>query len=93
MIQLTSDTLSIEYQRAGGVGGGNGDLAGSGDGKLGLSKSVDIGGESLSEGEQVVRCDISVKGFHLKVSQDRLWKCHIYRAADALLTTPFLHQP
>lgn len=57
VIQLTSDTLSIENQRANGRGGAIGDFSGS-DGD---------GGDFSLEGEQVVRCDISVKGFHLQV--------------------------
>lgn len=65
VIQLTSDTLSIEYQRVSRASSGGllGDISGSA-----AADGVDANGNDSSvEGEQVVRCDISVKGFHLQV--------------------------
>lgn len=63
VIQLTSDTLSIEYQK--GDGEESAPLAAAAVGAPG------IGGDSSVEGEQVVRCDISIKGFHFQVSKPR----------------------
>lgn len=63
VIQLTSDTLSIEYQK--GDGEGLTPLAGA----AGVAPGT--GGAFSVEGEQVVRCDISIKGFHFQVSEPR----------------------
>lgn len=68
VIQLSSDTLSIEYQKQGTAGGGGGGkIIGGG---LGASAAAATEGGSASsvEGEQSVRCDISIKGFHLQVT-------------------------
>lgn len=70
VIQLSSDTLSIEYQRQGVAGDGGGTSMGSGAETAG-GVTAEVGGSfpssSSMEGEQVVRCDISIKGFHLQV--------------------------
>ena len=51
VIQLSSDTLSIEYRKRGSE----------------TSASTMDGGDSSTEGEQLVRCDINVMGLHLQV--------------------------
>lgn len=63
VIQLTSDTLSIEYQK--GDGEEATPIAAAAGG------APRIGGASSVEGEQVVRCDISIKGFHFQVNKPR----------------------
>lgn len=74
VIQLSSDTLSIEYQRQ-GVAGGSGGINAVGDGaEMTGVVTAEVGGSfpsSSTEGEQVVRCDINIKGFHLQV----FWSC------------------
>ncbi|CAN0370045.1 unnamed protein product [Pylaiella littoralis] len=68
VIQLSSDTLSIEYQKRGtGEDDGGAEPVGGGM-KTATGVATKGAGDSPSsvEGEQVVRCDISVKGFHLQ---------------------------
>lgn len=71
VIQLSSDTLSIEYQKRGAAGdGGGAKIIGLGtEATAGAATDGGIGSPTSSsvEGEQVVRCDISIKGFHLEV--------------------------
>lgn len=73
IIQLSSDTLSIEYQRGGGYGGGGNVTAGAGGGMETATGDGTAASSSPSsvEGGQVVRCDISIKGFHLQVRSSR----------------------
>ncbi|CAN0099903.1 unnamed protein product, partial [Scytosiphon promiscuus] len=68
IIQLSSDTLSIEYQKGGGYGGSGGVPAGAHGGMEMSTSDVTAASSSPSsvEGEQIVRCDISIKGFHLQ---------------------------
>ncbi len=70
VIQLSSDTLSIEHQRQRVAGdGGVTNSVGGGEETAG-GMTAEVGGSfpsSSTEGEQVVRCDISIKGFHLQV--------------------------
>lgn len=69
VVQLSSDTLSIEYQRE-GEGGGGGRSSNSIGGGLATATTgaaIEGGNSSTVEGEHVVRCDISIKGFHLQV--------------------------
>lgn len=71
VIQLSSDTLSIEYQRRGtGEDGGGAETVGGGmETKTGAGNEGVGDSPSSVEGEQVVRCDISIKGFHLQVER------------------------
>lgn len=69
MIQLTSDTLSIEYQREAGSSSSPGVASRSAVAGLAAVGNIGaIGTDSSVEGEQVVRCDINIKGFHLQVT-------------------------
>lgn len=68
VIQLSSDTLSVEYQKQGVVA----EAKMTGGGTEASTRTVAEGGggspsSPAVEGEQVVRCDISIKGFHLQV--------------------------
>lgn len=56
VIQLTGDTLSVEYQKRG---------------RERDAAAMDEG-ESCVEGEQLVRCDINVMGLHLQVRRVEL---------------------
>lgn len=77
VIQLSSDTLSIEYQKQGVAGdGGGAKMIGGGTDAAARATTEGGGGSPSSssvEGEQVVRCDISIKGFHLQVLTSLNW--------------------
>ncbi|CAM9668740.1 unnamed protein product, partial [Ectocarpus sp. 12 AP-2014] len=68
VVQLSSDTLSIEYQREGEGSGGGGSNKPISSGMPTATKgaAIEAGNSSTVEGEHLVRCDISIKGCHLQ---------------------------
>lgn len=68
VIQLTSDTLSIEYQKGGGQGLGTSSCSMGTD----VTSSAKGGDDVAVQEKQEVRCDIRVKGFHLQVRAEKV---------------------